>query len=208
MFANVPWFFCRFATRWTRSGAKVFVLSALLLAACHREEPLPRYGAVPPFALTDQGGKPFTLATVQGTPWIAAFVFTRCPSACPRVTQAMEHLQLKAKQRNLKVYLVSFSVDADFDTPEVLRKYAEQYRADLGSWSFVTGNADAIQKTAEQGLKIAVEGKVDPSKADFGITHGTQLVLVDRNGQIRGYYASNDDAALERLLEDAARLGT
>lgn len=182
--------------------------AAGVLTGCHSQPDLPTFGAVPEFSLTDQANKPFTRDTLKGETWIAAFVFTRCPSACPRVSRAMRELQVKAAQRNAKVHLVSFSVDPEFDTPAVLQRYAKEYGADLGTWSFVTGDAEAIQKTAEQGLKIAAQGKADPTKADFGITHGTQLVLVDGRGTIRGYYASNDDAALARLLDDATRLAS
>ncbi|HEX4338475.1 MAG TPA: SCO family protein [Polyangiaceae bacterium] len=196
------------AARWRRLASLALAAALLALAACHSQPDLPSYGAVPGFALTDQAGTPFTRDALAGTTWVAAFVFTRCPSACPRVTRAMQELQLKLKQRNAKVRLVSFSVDPEFDTPPVLRRYADEYKADTGTWSFVTGDSDTIRKTAEQGLKIAADGKADPTKADFGITHGTQLVLVDGEGRIRGYYASNDAEALARLLDDATRLSS
>src|SRR5262249_42427646 len=122
---------------------------------------MPVYGAVPPFALTDQDGKPFSQEALAGQVWAGAFVFTRCPSACPRVTGAMRCLQVRAAARKIPLHLVSFSIDPDFDKPEVLRQYAATYQADLSTWSFVTGDAVAIQRTAEQGLKIAVEGKAD-----------------------------------------------
>lgn len=182
--------------------------AAGVLTGCHTAPDLPTYGVVQDFSLRDETGSPFTRETMMGRTWIAAFVFTRCPSACPRVTRAMRDLQVKAAQRNAKIHLVSFSVDPEFDTPVVLQSYAKEYGADLVNWSFVTGNAATIQRTAEQGLKIAAQGKADPTKADFGITHGTQLVLLDARGTIRGYYASNDDAALARLLDDATRLAS
>jgi protein SCO1/2 len=205
----------RRCSRWARAAALRAALSAAAplaipgaVTGCHSQAELPTFGAVPDFALTDQAGKAFTRDSLKGETWVAAFVFTRCPSACPRVTRAMRDLQIKAAQRNAKLHFVSFSVDPEFDTPSVLQRYANEYGADLGTWSFVTGNADTIQKTAEQGLKIAAQGKADPTKADFGITHGTELVLVDGRGAIRGYYASNDDAALARLLDDATRLSS
>jgi protein SCO1/2 len=184
----------------------VCLCGTTLVAACHSTKDLPALGAVPHFAMTDQGGASFTNDALRGNVWAAAFIFTRCPSACPRVTKAMRGVQLDAKSRGIRLRLVSISLDPDNDTPEVLLRYAAQYGADTSTWSFVTGDAATIRKTAEQGFKIAAEGNADPSKADFGIMHGTQLVLVDRAQNIRGYYATNDDQALRRIVDDAARL--
>jgi protein SCO1/2 len=190
-----------------RSVTTTLVVSWLVLgaAACRRQA-LPELGRVPVFSMTDQAGKPVSDASLRGSVWAAAFIFTRCPSACPRVTTAMRGIQLDARSQGVPLRLVSFSVDPDNDTPLVLTKYAAQYGADLATWSFLTGDANAIRTTAEQGFKVAVEGKADPSGADFGLTHGTQLVLVDPSLAIRGYYSSSDDAALKRLVHDAARL--
>jgi protein SCO1/2 len=97
-------------------------------------------------------------------------------------------------------------VDPDNDTPEILKRYATEYGADLTTWSFVTGDSRAVKETAEKGFKIAVEGSPDPSKADFGLTHGTQLVLVDPEMRIRGYYTTADEQARQNLVNDARGL--
>jgi protein SCO1/2 len=179
--------------------------SLLIFAGCGKAD-LPEYGDVPRFAMTDQAGSPFTSESLKGRVWAAAFVFTRCPTMCPRVTRAMRNVQVDAAQKGVPLHLVSFSVDPDNDTPEVLRQYAKAYQANLASWSFATGDAAKVRETAERGFKIAVEGSADPAKADFGITHGTQLVLVDTTGKIRGYYATNEPQALADLVSAAARL--
>jgi protein SCO1/2 len=186
----------------------ICLLGTGLGSGCRGTKPLPELSQVPAFVLTDQAGNPFTTGSMRGGVWGAAFIFTRCPSACPRVTKAMRGVQLDAKQRGVPLRLVSFSVDPDNDTPEVLRHYAAEYGADTSTWAFVTGDAAAIRKTAEHGFKVAAEGTADPSKADFGIMHGTQLVLVDPAGKIRGYYATNDEQALRRIVDDAATLGS
>lgn len=183
----------------------VLAMAALVLPRC-RSNKLDDLGPVPQFALTDQSGAPFTSDSVRGKTWAAAFVFTRCPMACPRVTRAMRRVQEDAARRKVPLHLVSFSVDPDNDTPVVLRGYAAQYGADLATWSFVTGDATLVRNTAEHGFKIAVEGTADPKRADFGITHGTQLVLVDPALHIRGYYASDDEGALAKLVTDAGSL--
>jgi len=186
--------------------ACVAVLLLALVSGCHRAPALSDYGEVPRFRMTDQSGQVISKESLQGNTWAAAFMFTRCPTACPRVTRAMRGVQLDAEKRHVPLRLVSFSVDPDNDSPDVLRRYATEYQADLRSWSFVTGDAKAIRETAEKGFKIAVEGTADPSRADFGIIHGTQLVLVDPAGHIRGFYGTSDAAALAQLVTDAGRL--
>jgi len=179
---------------------------AVLAAGCRQAQALPDLGKIPSFSLTDQDNHPFTNSTLAGKAWVAAFVFTRCPMACPKVTRAMKDVLADAQRQQVPLHLVSFSIDPDNDTPEVLRKYARDYGVDTSRWTFVTGNPKAIATTAERGFKIAVEGTADPSKADFGITHGTQLVLVDKEGSIRGFYGSGDAEALKKMVSDAGRL--
>jgi len=192
-----------------RTFAAVAVIGGLFASACHRAPPPPDLGTVPNFSMTDELGKPFTNTTLAGKTWAAAFVFTRCPTACPRVTRLMRRLQEQAESRHLDLRFVSFSIDPDNDTPSVLKQYAAQYGADLATWSFVTGgDSDKVKATAEQGFKIAVDGKPDPSKTNLGLSHGTELVLVDGGGKIRGYYATNDDTEAFRILDDAARISS
>jgi protein SCO1/2 len=181
---------------------------AFFVVGCRQAQALPEFGKVPAFALTDQDGRPFSNSTLAGKVWVAAFVFTRCPMACPKVTKAMKGVLVDAEREAVQLHFVSFSIDPENDTPEVLRKYAHDYGVDTARWTFVTGDPTAIRITAERGFKIAVEGVADPSKADFGITHGTQLVLVDKEGSIRGFYGSGDAEALRKMVSDAGRLAS
>ncbi len=105
------------------------------------------------------------------------------------------------------MHLVSFSVDPEHDTPAVLRDYATRFRADLSSWSFVTGDLAVVRQAAVEGFKLALEGTADASKEHYGILHGSHLVLVDRDLVIRGYYRTDDEQELDRLLADAGALG-
>lgn len=181
----------------------------LLGVACERERPapsLPVLGEVQAFALRDQANRPVSEATFRGGAWVASFIFTRCPSVCPRITRSVRMLEREAEHRGLELHFVSFSVDADYDTPEVLRAYAERYDADLERWSFLTGDSAQIQRLAEGAFKLGVEGRATPGAEHLGITHGSRLVLVDANLAIRGYYGYDDDAEQARLLDDAERL--
>jgi len=167
---------------------------------------LPTLGKVPAFGFLNQDGKRVETSVLRGSVWVAAFMFTRCPTICPRITRRMRALQEQASKDQVKLALVSFSVDPDNDTPEVLREYARRFGADTRNWAFVTGEFKSMEKVAVDGFKLALEGRADAGAENFGILHGSHLVLVDRELQIRGYYRTDDDEAMAALLKDAARL--
>jgi protein SCO1 len=185
-------------------------LSAAILPACQRsaaqEQPLPPLGSVGPFWLTDQDGRTFTEASLDGKVWVAAFMFTRCPTVCPEMIRRMRGIQEQARARGVPLSLVSFSVDPENDTPEVLRTFVRERGLDTANWRFLTGDSAVIRQTAEQGFKIGVEGTPRAGAEHFGITHGTHLVLLDGKRTIRGYYQSSDAERVDALLADAERL--
>jgi len=184
----------------------VGALSVTVSFGCRRASDLPPLGSVGTFSLTDQAGRPVTAESMRGQVWAAAFFFTRCPTVCPRITRRMRDLQLAAAKDGVKLQLVSFSVDPDNDTPEVLTAYAKQYGADLSTWRFLTGDLEVVRKTSEQGFKLALDGKATAGAEHFGLFHGSHLVLVDGAGQIRGYYRTSEDSQMAQLLRDAASL--
>lgn len=161
---------------------------------------LPLLGSVPAFRLVDQGGAPFGPERLQGRVWLANFIFTRCPSICPEMTDRLVRLQ---KQLGDSVDLVSVSVDPAYDTPERMRAFADLHRALSPRWHFLTSDGRSTEDTVSRGFKIALtRGSSDA----MSITHGVHVVLVDAQGRIRGYYDSSDADALERLVTDARRL--
>jgi protein SCO1 len=177
------------------------------LFGCKKSRPeLPTLSSVPPFQLTDQEGRPFGAEQLRGKTWAAAFMFTRCPSICPRITKTMAELQRKGNADGVGLHWISFSVDPENDTPAVLKAYAAEHGCDLKSWSFLTGPIEQVRDTAENGFKIAFEGKPTEGADHMGISHGSHLVLVDPRLNIRGYYRTLDGDAQERLLADARGL--
>jgi protein SCO1/2 len=170
------------------------------------EGALPRLNPVPEFTLTNQAGRTFGSKDLAGKPYLAAFVFTRCPSVCPKVMARMKQIDTAMKSKNLDLELLSISVDPENDTPEVLTEYARKHGANVSNWTLLTGEHKTILATAEEGFKMGLEGKIDDSKPHLGITHGSHLVLVDKAGTIRGYYRSSDEASVSTLVEDMSRL--
>jgi protein SCO1/2 len=162
-------------------------------------------GHVPTFSLTDQRERRVTDRDLLGKVWVANFVFTRCPSVCPMLTAKFAALQKQLGP--LPVQFVSISVDPDYDTPQVLAAYAARFEADPERWRFLTGPLKEIERTVVQGFKVH-RGDPEPSPSDptlVEIMHGEHFVLVDAQGEIRGYYRS-DAAGLKELEGDLRAL--
>lgn len=167
--------------------------------------PPPLYpDAVPHFVFTDENDQVFrSEQELAGKVWVANFVFTRCPTICPLFTKKMAEVQKEALPLRASMRLVSFTVDPAFDTPAVLKAYAEKHKAEPGFWHFLTGSHDALKKTIVTDLKIHMS---DESEDIMAIAHGGHFVLVDQQMRLRGYYNSEDEDAVARLVADMKKV--
>ncbi len=82
----------------------------------------------------NQLGDTVSLDDIKGSIIIADFFFTRCPSICPTLTKNMKELQDAMKMKDFRkkidssyVRFISFSVDPERDSAEVLKRYADKY---------------------------------------------------------------------------------
>jgi len=166
-----------------------------------RQRTVSSYGTVPSFQLVNQNGQAFGSARLAGKIWIADFIYTTCPGPCPMISSRMSELQKPLEKTD--VHLVSFSVDPEKDTPEVLRGYAEKLQAEPARWDFLTGPKSTIYKLSHDGFKLAVS---DGTDAEGIPVHSTRMVLVDRHGQIRGYYDAAEADAMTKLVADTNHL--
>jgi protein SCO1/2 len=154
------------------------------------------FGSLPEFELVERDGSAVTLDDLRGKVWVADFVFTRCAGPCPLLSSKMSRLQDAVRELN-DVRLVSFSVDPERDTPEVLTEYARRYAAEENRWLFLTGPKLPLYRLVGEGFLLAV----DDGGPDAGlITHSTRLVLIDRQGRIRGYYDGAEPGTVEQIL--------
>jgi protein SCO1/2 len=173
-----------------KAGATSKSVSSLPALTVHQQ--------LPDFSLTDQRGASLALADLRGKIWVADFIFTSCVTICPPMTDEMSKLQEEFSTED--VYFVSFSVDPERDTPEVLSRYAGRYGADHKSWSFLTGEKEAIYQLAHRGFNLAA------GHQGSEILHSTRFVLIDKQGQVRGYYDSRSKANLQQLRRDIGAL--
>lgn len=148
---------------------------------------LPVLASVPEFVLVNEQGRSTGLTELHGTVWIADFIFTRCAGTCPMITHRMSELakESAATPAFRDVKFVSFSVDPDFDRPDVLREYGRANEANPSQWTFLTGTRDAVRGLVRTGFKLPVEDQDDKA---MPILHSEKLVVVDRLGRVRGAY--------------------
>jgi len=163
--------------------------------------PLPSYGRTPNFDLVNQDAQPFGSNQLIGKIWIADFIFTTCRGPCPIVSTRMSELQKPLEKTDIR--FVSFSVDPETDTPPILRAYADKLRKEPFRWDFLTGPRDAIASISRDGFKLAIAEGEEPGS---GPIHSTRFVLVDRRGNIRGYYDALAADGVTKLLADANHL--
>ncbi|RSK27285.1 SCO family protein [Bacillus sp. HMF5848] len=173
----------------------------LILVACGAKDiPNRKNWAVESFSYTDQNENTVTLEQLKGEVWIADFVFTNCIDVCPPMTRNMKKVQDRLKEENLDVKIVSFTVDPEFDTPQVLANYAETYKADQSSWYFLTGYTQKhIEQFALKSFKALVS---KPADSDL-VIHGTDFYLIDKTGTIAQYYSGLNDIPVETIIEHA-----
>jgi protein SCO1/2 len=178
-------------------------VATFVISGCAKAPPPLR--ALPDFSLTAvtvDGTSPLDLRALRGRVWIADFIYTTCTSSCPMMSANMEGLQKKLPK---SIGLLSFTVDPDHDSPEVLTVYARQFDADPQRWFFVTGDKPALMKLFRDGFMIGVQ---ESAAAEPGqnVSHSTKFVLIDAQGRIRGYYDGDDPASLAKLAADAKLL--
>lgn len=160
-----------------------------------------KYHRIAPFQLINQLGDTVTEADYEGKMYVADFFFTTCQDICPVMTEHMLEIQEQLRPED-SVYLLSHSVIPEYDTPEVLKAYADQKGVDPKRWNLVTGPRSEIYALARKSY-FAVE---DVPGEEDAMVHTENFMLIDKRGQIRGYYDGTNDAAIEQLLEDIAIL--
>ena len=136
---------------------------------------------VPAFEFVDQNGDTISNKDYEGKVYIAEFFFSTCPTICPIMKDNLVLVQ-KEFMGNDDFGIASFSIDSTHDTPEVLKKYAENNKVEHQNWHLLTGEREDIYDLANTGFNIYA-GE-DPA-AEGGFAHSGYFALVDKQGYIR-----------------------
>ena len=164
---------------------------------------LPIIAHVPEYELISENGKPFGSKDLKGRIYLANFIFSRCPSVCPKMLSELEKVQKRVRGTGQKVAIVTFTVDPDFDKSDVLFELARKRKANPFVWTFLTGNDKAAMfKLYREGFKVGVEQN---AKNLFEIAHSEKIVLVDGENRVRGYYPF-EEHSINQLMIDVGLL--
>jgi len=197
-----------------------FIIAALyiMLAACqHEQKRLPILGerhattkevdgktitdtvyqTIPAFSFINQDSVTITNQYFDHSIYVADFFFTSCPSICPIMSKNLLKV-LEKYQGNEEVKILSHSIDTKYDTPWVLKRYANKLGVKGDQWQFVHGSEAAIYGIANKYMVYAKED----SNAPGGFEHQGWLILVDKDKRIRGAYDGTNTEQVNQLMAD------
>jgi protein SCO1/2 len=195
----------------------LIALVVLLLMKRTDQSEFPVIGQLSKFELMDENGVKISNEDLKGKVWLADVIFTRCPGPCAKMTHHLAEIQKELKSLE-SVRLVTLTSDPEYDTAEVLNRYAKRFGADTNQWMFLTGAKAEIRRLEVSDFKFVVVEKNTAQRdvpEDLFI-HSTWYVVVDRDGKVRGwkdaaggihaYYDSEDAGDRQRVVENIRRL--
>lgn len=161
------------------------------------------YHLIPNAKFETQSGDSLEMDSLRGTIYVADFFFASCPGICPKMSNSLERVQ-KAFIKDDNFKIVSFTVDPERDTINSLRRYAGEHDAIAGKWYFLRNNRATVFNLAADGFKVTARENDGSGAEDF--IHSEKLVLVDKDGNIRGYYSGVDTARVNQMMSDIVLL--
>lgn len=155
------------------------------------------YHSIPDFSLRNQNGESFNRSDLNGKIVVADFFFATCPTICPKMATHMLEVQKHFYDRD-DFLLVSHTVNPEHDTVEVLKEYAKKVHADESIWHFLTGKKEDIYDLAFKGYFVnALPDEIAPG----GFLHSQMLILLDKQGRIRGYFDGTSTSEVNDLFD-------
>lgn len=155
------------------------------------------YKTLPDFEFLNQDSLPITGKTFDNSIYVADFFFTSCPSICPIMHRNMLDVYNKYKG-NKEVMFLSHSIDTKYDTPSVLKKYAEKLGVDGDQWQFASGTRESIYGISPEYMVFTEEN----DKVAGGYEHQGWFILVDKEKHVRGAYDGTDKEQVKKMMKD------
>ena len=157
---------------------------------------------VPNFSFIDQNGNIVSEKTVENKIYIVDFFFTSCPSICIDLTNNLKEVQ-NVFEENDDVLILSHSVDPKVDDIERLQKYASINNINNEKWFLLTGPIEETIRMAQLGY-FAIASFVNHD--ENSLIHTENVILIDKNRQIRGIYNGTSTLEINYLIDDINKL--
>lgn len=161
---------------------------------------------IPEFEFTTQDNETLKLDDLKGKYWVADMIFTNCTTVCLPMTANMKTLQEKMADEGIDddVELVSFTVDPDYDTPEILKEYGENYDVDFSNWTFLTGyDFETIKEISIKSFKSIL---AEAPEGTDQVTHGIRFYLINPEGKVIKNYDGTDSANMDTIMSDLKKV--
>jgi protein SCO1/2 len=156
---------------------------------------------LPNFAMIDQHGDFLQIRSLRGKPFIMNFIFTRCRAAkmCPASTTRMADLQEAAREAGLQALnFVTITFDPEFDSPGILRHYADGYGIEHHNFHLLTATQEVVDDLLRQFGILTMD-------EDGTINHTMATLLVDANGRV-AFRKEGSTWSVQEFLKEAKEL--
>ncbi|MRX71880.1 redoxin domain-containing protein [Bacillus lacus] len=151
------------------------------------------------FTFKNQKGEDFGTDQLKGKTWIADFIFTNCETVCPPMTANMAFLQSKLQEAGIEAEFVSFSVDPQTDSPQVLSDYQQKFSGNPENWNMLTGYT---QKEIETFAREAFQTLVQKPQSSDQVIHSTNFYLIGPDGKILRSYSFTEGIYAEKIIKE------
>lgn len=152
------------------------------------------------FEAVNQDEDAITKADLDGEWSVVNFIFTNCTTVCLPMTRNMAYLQGELDEAGLNdVNLVSFTVDPERDTPEVLQEYGDSYGANYDNWDFLTGyDFDTVKQFSEEHFKSPL---MEAPEGEDQITHTVSFFVINPDGEIIHRFNGQEQDEMDKLKD-------
>ncbi|MAO23469.1 MAG: hypothetical protein CMJ35_01680 [Phycisphaerae bacterium] len=157
---------------------------------------------IPTFNLVDREGEAFDQSYLDGKYTVVEFFYTSCPLICPTVTATMREIQHATQDTDLQ--LLSISIDPEIDTPEVMKRYADGFKADPTRWKFGSGTPEMTQILL-MGVNFHL-GELNTDDGFRNIDHPGSLLLIGPDRHVIKLYSYSDQDEVDALIKKAREL--
>jgi cytochrome oxidase Cu insertion factor (SCO1/SenC/PrrC family) len=162
----------------------------------------------PAFTLTNQHGRPVSLASLRGKVVLLTFLDPVCTSDCPLIAQEFRQADQLLGGQSRQVELVAVVTNPVYTKPEYTAAFDRQeHMSTLPNWQYLTGSVAQLTKVWRQ---YGIAAQILPAGGMIG--HSDIAYVIDRSGRTRtelnfdpGPGTSSTQASFASELSAAAR---